>query len=100
MAQRTTWIAAAAAILGIPLAIGSSFAADPKGVTSGPAAGTPVVPNTVGQKDAAGKSGSGNDSAALAHASTGVGAPGVTAKSGTESGPAPKAPKPGSGKTQ
>ncbi|PPQ25924.1 hypothetical protein [Rhodopila globiformis] len=51
-----------------------------QGKTSGPAAGTPTIPNTAAQKHMS------------SQADVGAGAPGVSAKRDTESGPAPRPP--------
>ncbi len=66
------------------------------GVTSGPAAGTPVVPSTTAQKqNPANPAGSVQSNDAGAQGAAGAGAPGGAAKSGSEGGPSPG---PGSGK--
>jgi len=80
------------------LAFGASALAQQQGgVTSGPAVGTAVVPSTAAQKqNPANPAGSGqSDATGAQHGATGVGAPGVAAKSGSEGGPSPG---PGSGK--
>ena len=77
-----------AACLAMPLAHADAQAA---GVTSGPAAGTNVRPSDSG--DSNNHADKANSQNTAAH--TGDGAPGVKAKSGSESGPAPKdAPQP------
>ena len=75
----------------------SALAQQQNGVTSGPAVGTPVVPSTTAQKQnpAATASGGQSNVTGVQPGSVGVGAPGVVAKSGSESGPSPG---PGSGK--
>ena len=62
------------------------------GVTSGPAAHSTTVPNTAVEKQAAsneGQTGNTHELAKAGTAATGVGAPGLPAKQGTESGRAP-----------
>ena len=61
--------------------------AQQQGTTSGPAVGTPVVPGTAAQKDNTTSSGA----TSVQQGAVGVGAPGATAKPGTEAGPAPRA---------
>ena len=71
---------AAATTTGVP-AVGPTSTS---GVTSGPAAGTPVLPSAAVQKHAKAT----HHSKSTASAET-AGAPGATAKRGTEAGPAP-----------
>src|SRR5918911_1701132 len=60
------------------------------GSTSGPAAGSPVQPSTAVQKQTPGAAPQGMTGAQAQQGGVGAGAPGVTAKPGTEGGPAPK----------
>ncbi len=86
----------AGGILAACLAFGPPALAQQKGVTSGPAVGTDVVPSTTAQKeDPALPAGSGKADPGLRRGAVGVGAPGVAAKSGSEGG---TSPGPGSGK--
>jgi hypothetical protein len=79
------------------LALSESVLAQQQGTTSGPAVGTAVVPSTTAQKqNPVAAAGSGQPAAAATQqGATAAGAPGVAAKSGSESGPSPG---PGSGK--
>ena len=60
------------------------------GSTSGPAAGSPVQPSTAVQKQTPGAAPQGMTGAQAQQGGVGAGAPGVTAKPGTEGGPAPR----------
>lgn len=60
-----------------------------QGVTSGPAVGTAVAPSTAVQKQDTSDSSAGSGVGGLKPGAVGVGAPGVTAKQGTEGGPSP-----------
>ncbi len=80
------------------LALGASALAQQKnGITSGPAVGTNVVPSTTAQKEDPTKTTSQGQSSdpGLRQGAIGVGAPGVAAKAGSESG---TSPGPGTGK--
>jgi hypothetical protein len=74
-----------AGVLAAFVAITSSAFAQQQGTTSGPAVGTPVVPGTAAQKENPATTGGSN----VHSGAVGVGAPGATAKPGTEGGPAP-----------
>lgn len=96
----TTTLRVAQAVGGIliaSLAFGPPVLAQQQnGITSGPAVGTPVVPSTTAQKqNPATPANSGRSDAALQQGATGVGAPGVAAKPGSEGG---SSSAPGSGK--
>jgi hypothetical protein len=74
---------------------GQGASAQTAGSTTGPAAGSNVVPNTAVQKDnPASSTGSGvagqSTEGVAPGAAVGAGAPGSTAKQGTQGGPAPK----------
>ncbi len=80
------------------LAFGASaLAQQQSGVTSGPAAGTAVVPGTTAQKQNSVNPASSGQSGTTGaqQGAVGVGASGAAAKSGSEGGPSPG---PGSGK--
>ena len=72
----TAWILA--------VAIAAPASAQQQGTTSGPAVGTPVVPGTAAQKESRSSS-----ATSVQQGAVGVGAPGATAKPGTEAGPSP-----------
>jgi len=75
----------AAVVLSTPMMTVPGFAQQ-QGTTSGPAVGTPVIPGTAAQKDNATNSGA----TSVQQGAVGVGAPGATAKPGTEGGPSPR----------
>jgi hypothetical protein len=74
----------AVAILSTPIVAVPAFAQQ-QGTTSGPAVGTPVVPGTAAQKDT-----TSSGATSVQQGAVGVGAPGATAKPGTEGGPSPR----------
>ena len=79
------------------LALGSSAMAQQarpgqRGSTSGPAAGSPVQPNTAVQKQTPDAMPQGTTGSQAQQGGVSVGAPGVTAQPGTEAGPAPARP--------
>jgi hypothetical protein len=86
----TVRILAASAILLAGVTVGSAVQAQQagsSGSTSGPAAGGNVQPSTAVQKDNMQSQGAGAHTGAPA---TAAGAPGATARPGTEAGPAAK----------
>jgi len=91
-----TGVAVAALLAVAPAAMAQQGGTSPHGRTSGPAAGSNVEPSTAVQKDNpaaqtnTGSQGSGQAGGQAATGGTSVGAPGVTAKEGTEGGPSPK----------
>lgn len=90
------YVAKGALIVSLFVAV-PALAQQKNGVTSGPAVGTAVVPSTTAQKQDAGSStGSAHSNdTSVQPGAVGVGAPGVAAKSGSESG---SSPGPGSNK--
>jgi hypothetical protein len=85
---RTTQLATAAALAAALFAMPALAANQTEGVTSGPAAGTSAKPNTAVTKHSATPNESSRSTASDAqHGAMGAGAPGVSGKKGTESGP-------------
>jgi hypothetical protein len=89
MRMRLDFALVAASVLAASVAVSTLSFAQQQGTTSGPAVGTPVVPGTAAQKEnSAGGAGS-SGSTSVQQGAVGVGAPGATAKPGTEGGPSP-----------
>lgn len=85
---RTKHLATAAALAAALFTMPALAATQTEGVTSGPAAGTSAKPNTAVTKHSATANESSRSTASDAqHGATGAGAPGVSGKQGTESGP-------------
>jgi hypothetical protein len=85
----TNYMAAAAAMM--LFVAGPAARAQTAGSTSGPAAGTPVAPNTAVQKENPANPASAEQAkeGVSPGAAVSAGAPGATAKEGTQGGPAP-----------
>jgi len=82
-----SYMAATMLLVAVPAAT-----AQTAGSTSGPAAGSPVVPNTAVQKENPANTAPGADQAkegVSPGAAVSAGSPGATAKEGTQGGPAP-----------
>jgi hypothetical protein len=87
---RTTQLATAAALAAALFAMPALAASQSEGVTSGPATGTSATPNTAVTKHSATANENSRSTASDAqHGAMGAGAPGVSGKTGTESGPNP-----------